>query len=363
MAGLLPLKGGRSVSWFKFNDKLCDDMKVRYAPGAVERGGTYAKLTVQESENTSRDGGMHFGVRRKPIVFALPCFYEEITRKEKENILRWLKPGARGKLVFDDREYCTYDAVVTGDIQIEEYPASTADGMRYSGIFTVGLTAYDPWAVLNERSAEAGDAYDRTGLIPEWRMPAEPNTESTDFMVYNPGDAECGLIIRIAGNIPDGGKVDFHNEATGQTCTVVGLTNELTTDAGMWVEIDSEKMTVTHVGAAQKKTDYGYHDDGYIVLAPGEAEKESLHVLYDTYGSVFCEEGFADDIVGKYIHVAGDWREVIHRTDDHTVETRWISVEDGEDDAIVAVLNRIVITKSEGVELSKLEIDYQPKVR
>lgn len=32
------------MSWFKFNGKHCeDDMKVRYAPMAAERGGFYAK--------------------------------------------------------------------------------------------------------------------------------------------------------------------------------------------------------------------------------------------------------------------------------------------------------------------------------
>lgn len=54
------------MSWFKFNGKHCeDDMNVRYAPGAEERGGFFAKLNIDSNEYTSRSGGVYYGTRKK----------------------------------------------------------------------------------------------------------------------------------------------------------------------------------------------------------------------------------------------------------------------------------------------------------
>lgn len=356
------------MAWFTFNGKHCeDDMKVRYAPAAVERGGFYAAAETQSADYTSRDGGMYYGTRKKPIEFALPCFYEEITHAERERITQWVAPGSRGKLVLDDRPYCYYDAVASDAARYEEYPVTTAEGVRYSGIFTPKFIAFDPAAKLMMKAYRDGDsrqAYEETGLIPENAMPPAPTVDSSSFLVYNPGTEKCGLIVRIAGNTGDG-NVTFKNETTGQKCVVMNLTDELTTDASMWVELDGEKHQTLWKGSAEGEIDYRYHDDGYISLVPAMPFEKEVPVSYEAgSGKVYCPDGkFDEAMVGTYIYLNEDWHEVLHVINSNEMEVLWQPNTSAAENAIIAALNRIRIEKSDGVKLSRLEIDYVPKVR
>ena len=80
----------------------------------------------------------------------LPCFYEELTKHERERVIRWLEHGQRGRLIFDDRPFCYYDVVTGAQMEIREYPVRSANGTTYSGIFTITFIAYDPSARLFE---------------------------------------------------------------------------------------------------------------------------------------------------------------------------------------------------------------------
>ena len=357
------------MSWFTFCGKHCeDDMKVRYAPTAAERGGFFAKLGIASTEYSSRDGGMYHGTTRKPLEFGLPCFYEEISRAEKERILRWLAPGKRGQLVFDDRPYCYYDVVIGAEMKIEEYPASTADGMRYSGIFNVVFIAYDPKARLFDKSIVFGDttgAYGETGLIPEDMMPKAPAVDAESFLLYNPGTENTGLVLKVAGDTGEEGYVSFVNESTGQTCTLMYLTDELTTNAGMWVEADGEKMEVRWAGAVTSEIDYRYHDDGYLMLEPADPIDKDIVVSYVAGdGAVTCTEAaFTEEMEGMYIFLHGDWRLITLVRNPMEMEVAWTADATSNENTVIAHLNKILVRKSEGVTLSKLEVDYQPKVR
>lgn len=357
------------MSWFKFNGKHCeDDMKVRYAPTAAERGGYFAKLSIDGDEYTSRSGGSYRGTRKKPLEFTLPCFYEEISRAEKEKILRWLAPGKRGQLVLDDRPYCYYDVVIGAEMSIDEYPVVTVNGTRYSGIFKLSMIAHDPHAKLFEKTIEFGDtsgAYDETGLIPEEMMPAAPTTDGSWFLAYNPGTERCGLTVRIAGDTGEDGSVVLYNEATGQTCTVKYLTKELTTDAGMWVEIDGAQMETRWQGAATSEIDYRHHDDGYLALVSGMPAVKDIVVSYvQGGGAVSSPDGrFDDEMTGQYIFLNGDWRLITLVRNPFEMEVAWTADATANENTVVATMNRITVTKTGGATLSKLEIDYQPKVR
>ena len=122
-------------------------------------------------------------------------------------------------------------------------------------------------------------------------------------------------------------------------------------------------MQTTCRGAAGSEVAYEYHDDGYISLEPGEPEKEAFEVIYAANGSVVSDSRFDESMVGKYIWIAGDWHEIIHVSNSDEAVTRWNPGEGGTGNAIVAMLNRITVVLDEGSELSKLEIEYQPKVR
>lgn len=268
--------------------------------------------------------------------------------------------------MLDDRPYCYYDAVVGAEMSIEEYPVTTQNGMKYSGIFTVTLIAFEPFGKLTEKTIAFGDtsgAYEETGLLPEDMMPAAPTPDAETFMVYNPGTEKCGLILKLGGET---GKktVTFTNEATAQKCTVTGLTDVLTTDSSMWVEVDGERMQTRYGGAATSEINYLYHDDGYITLVPAEPVKD-LAVAYEAgSGTVRSLDGsFEKDMEGKYIYVEGDWRKVSLVRDEWEMETIWRAAATGSESTTVAAVNRITITRETGATLSRIDIDYQPKVR
>ena len=121
-------------------------------------------------------------------------------------------------------------------MKIDEYPVTTPDGMKYSGVFTVNLIAHRPEAVLETVVADGGDVYERTGVLPAEYMPEAPKTNANEFLVYNPGDVKTGLTLKVAGK----GAATFTNMTTGQTCRVVGLTDEMTTNAAKWIEVNGD---------------------------------------------------------------------------------------------------------------------------
>lgn len=216
------------MSGFTFNGLHCErDLRVKYAPTADERAGFFAKFSVQNEDFDTKDGGIYYDTSLKVLEMDLPCFYEEITRAERERIIRWLERGRRGRLIFDDRPYCYYDVIPGLEMSIREYPVSTTDGTKYSGIFSIRFIAHDPCAYLLEKTADSDDGSglcDTTDVIPADRMPAPPKVDDNVFLVYNPGTRRCGLNLRVAGDSGEG-KINFHNETTNQSCTLLGLTD------------------------------------------------------------------------------------------------------------------------------------------
>lgn len=125
----------RDMVGFTFDGFHCElDMKVRYAPTESERAGHFAKWDIDSADFDSKDGGVYYRTRKKPLEFELPCFYEEITAGERERIVRWLDRERHGRLIFDDRPWCYYDVVPSAPPEIREYPVRVGDETRFSGI-------------------------------------------------------------------------------------------------------------------------------------------------------------------------------------------------------------------------------------
>lgn len=123
---------------------------MKYAPTEEERAGFFAKFSIQDKSFDTKDGGLYYNTTLKTLEMELPCFYEELTKHERERVIRWLEHGQRGRLVFDDRLFCYYDVVTGAQMEIREYPVRSANGTTYSGIFTITFIAYDPSARLFE---------------------------------------------------------------------------------------------------------------------------------------------------------------------------------------------------------------------
>ena len=123
-------------------------------------------------------------------------------------------------------------------------------------------------------------------------------------------------------------------------------------------------MQVFWKGDATSEIDYSYHDDGYISLEPAMPVVKEVPVTYSAgSGTVHSNGGFTSQMAGQYMQIGGDWRHITFVRSPDEAEIVWQPSEDGSEKAIIATLNRITVTKGEGVTLTKLEIDYHPKVR
>lgn len=219
------------MSGFTFNGKHSEqDMHIKYAPTEEERAGFFAKFNIQAMDFETKDGGLYYKTTLDTMEMKLPCFYEEITKSEREKIIRWLDHKQQGKLIFDDRPYCYYDAVVGAEMELQEFPVRTIYGTRYCGIFTITFVVHDPSGKLFYKTTDNiyGEQMDEeTDAISRSQMPLSPDPNGNSFLVYNPGTRDCGLILKVCGDTGKN-KITFLNETTGQKCVVLGLTTQLT---------------------------------------------------------------------------------------------------------------------------------------
>lgn len=186
-----------------------------------------------------------------------------------ESIYRWLYRGTRGKLVFDHKPYCWYDAVASKRIVITLYDHKNGNGNKlYAGTFTATFTSYEPFGRMLQTSY-SGEVDDRTlahtGLLPASMMPETPSLASRSFLLYNPGTEAANTIIRLAGDVGSG--LLTRNLTTGQRCKVIDLeANSLL--EGQVLELDSYRGQTRTVLGEHIETAFPFHDEGYITLAP-----------------------------------------------------------------------------------------------
>lgn len=135
----------------------------------------------------------------------MPCYYEDIDKKTMEQIVRWLDRRTSGRLVFDERPDVYYDVVPSARIEFEDYSYTKYGKTLHAGEFTIHFTAYDPFGKLTKKFLRTGEEMDySTNLISETQMPPAPSVTDTSFLVYNPGTERTGLILRVAGDAPNG---------------------------------------------------------------------------------------------------------------------------------------------------------------
>lgn len=84
------------------------------------------------------------------------------------------------------------------------------------------------------------------------------------FLLYNCGDERADPVIRIAGDVGTG--ISIYNNATGQTCTVIGITKALTSNVSKWLEIDSATGKVYLTDGTTPAMAFLYHDNGFVQL-------------------------------------------------------------------------------------------------
>lgn len=249
---------------FVYNGVHSGEYHVEYIPDASDRWFDGTDWNVYETEAEWKNGGYYYGSSAKVKTFELKCFYEEITIKQREDIRNWLHRDTCGALLFDDMPFVYWNVRPTKIVPGELYN----DSGRYSGTFTVTLTAYEPFGYLTRKSNEpynTDNANDYCDLIPTSEMPAAPTTSSMTFQVYNPGREECGLTIRLSGSVSN--PIEFLNETNETRCIISKLpANDLVLD----INGDSGVIQ-TYVSNNPDNAEYGYayHDRGVIKLEPG----------------------------------------------------------------------------------------------
>ena len=249
---------------FVYNGIHSSQFHVEYIPDESDRWFDGTDWEVYQSEVGWKNGGYYYGNAAKAKTFELKCFYEEITIKQREDIRNWLHRNTCGALLFDDMPFVYWNVRPTKIVPGNLYN----DSGRYSGTFTVTLTAYEPFGYLTRKSNEEwnqDNANDYCDLIPTSEMPAEPTTASRTFDVYNPGREECGLSIKLSGTVSN--PIEFLNSTNKTRCIIQSLpANDLILD------INGDTCVIqTYVSGQEANADYGYayHDRGIIKLDPG----------------------------------------------------------------------------------------------
>lgn len=344
---------------FTYNGKHCErDMFVRYIPKESEKGDLMGDYEVLDQDRSWYPGGYYYKAREKARTFSLPCFYEELTRKQREDIVKWLDRRSDGWLIFDERPWARYYVHPTKKVEFKDYSFGSAEERRYSGMFTITLTAYYPFAeligVTQETSVFGSDC--EVDLLPGAEMPSGDAKAATEFILYNPGTEKANTHITFVGSTGSG-DLTITNVTTGDVCVLKeGLT---ATSAAPYV-LESKTGRVTRGGVL----DFAFHDEGYIQLAPNRVLRESIAVSA-TSGSktLTSAHAFAPEFVGAYIYVGNGWRYLGVYTSEQSMDMNVNAAATGTERTKIATMNYFTIEKANDASITTLQIDFVPEVR
>lgn len=249
---------------FMYNGVNSESFHVEYVPDASDLWFAGTDWTVYDTDVAWHPGGYYYGNNPKPREFKLKCFFEEITLKEREDIRKWLHRDTCGQLKLMDYPFVYWNVrptkLITGEIYL--------DSGRYSGLFDLTMTAYEPFGYLTRKSNEPTDddnANDYCDLIATSEMPAAPTKAGRTFNIYNPGREACGLRIMVSGTVSN--PLEFLNTTNKTRCILTSLPA-----SNLTLDIDSDTGMVRTYASGQEANaewGFGYHDRGFIRLEPG----------------------------------------------------------------------------------------------
>lgn len=363
------------MAGFSYRGKNIGDFgEIYYIPDESERGAYALPYKVEEEEINGHDGAYYAGYHVQPREWNLRCYYDGITAKAREEILRWFGRGTWGQLIFDDRDYVYYDVRPNGRITMQDHLVNTCRGQLYEGIMTIPMKAYCPYGKLTaasriDMSASVGYAVvgtaivgednlpitDETLVLPHSMMPANVFTSGdATYLIYNPGTELTPLNIKIAGSCTNGLITNLSN---GQNCAIKNMTAAATTDVGKYVEIDAETGRVTLSGVIN----FEMHDYGYIWLQPCLPFAKDVTITYATGSTTIASPGiFTYDMVGQYVYLHGTWHKIASLTSIYNMTLTAAMDATGAEITNIVPMNELRFT---GFTLSGLEWSYIPRVR
>lgn len=354
--------GGRNIGSFG---------EVYYIPDASERGEYALPFKVDEEEIDGHDGAYYYGCHVEPRTFNLRCYYEGLTRRNKEEILQYFNRFTYAQLIFDDRPYAYYLARPYARVTMEDYRIVTSwNGETYYGLLTIPLRAYSPYghllaASMINMAGRVGTALVGTAIVGDATLPADGETlilseqmmpsnlfttSGGTYLVYNPGTERTPLNIKLAGTATSGLITNLRN---GQNCAVKNLASS----GSAYLEIDSETGRVLY----NNTLSFEKHDYGYIWLEPCTPYARDINVLYTANSRTIVSQGaFTMIMASQYIYLNGSWRKIASVTDANTATLASNMSAGGTETTNVVTMNELQFT---GFNLTSVELSYSPRVR
>ena len=191
-----------------------------------------------------------------------------------------------------------------------------------------------------------------------------PNTVITggldatkSFFLYNHGDELADVSIRIAGDVGTG--VYIHNSNTQQTSVIIGLTKDVSGNAGMWLEINSATGNVYLTNGTAYSSGFIYHDRGFIQLEGSAPISRDIPITYE--GNLVSSNGaFRSYMEGQYIYIDGHWRKINAFLSHDQILIGYVYGEFGSSISTIAIMNYITVTPLTTMDLTRLEFVYYP---
>ena len=177
--------------------------------------------------------------------------------------------------------------------------------------------------------------------------------------MYNPGTEAAHTVVRIAGDVGDG--MLIRNLTTGQRCKIIDLeANSLL--EGQVLELDSYRGQARTVLGDHVETAFPFHDEGYITLAPCTPFIRDLQVNYTSGSNIITSDGgFMPHMVGQFVYLGG-WKRIRLVSNANRAVISESMPDTGSADTPVVTMNEIEIS-GDGLDLTRFEIDYIPRVR
>lgn len=344
---------------FTYNGIHSESLGVYYVPDATGRGDLFTDYSTIDSERSWFDGGNYFKTRVKTKVFKLDCFYDRIDYATREKMIRWLDRRTSGTLVLDERPYAEYFVRPTATPEPKDY----VQGDTYSGTFTLTLSAYNPFAklvCLDIESDTTGKAVLETGIISQEKMPAKVTASSVDFYIYNPGTELGHSYVKFSGSTGSS-DLTIRNSTTND---VFVLKHGLSTSDNEYYEAYSKTGRVTKTDQTGTHVDFAYHDLGYITFAPNMPLVRNAIVHTTKQSRTITSDGlFTNDMVGKYIHLDGEWKYIGAVTDSNTATVNTENETTGDVSTDISTINYLTISKANDAVINTIEVVCIPEVR
>lgn len=171
---------------FTYNGVHCETMGCTYIPDASARWFASPDIDRGKEDVSWRDGSYYYYTRRKARTFTVNCYFENITRRGRERIRRWLDEKGSGWLIFDERPDVKYfvrpSKTNTGKIYMQ------SDGIErnpwYNGTFTITFEASDPIGYLTRLTDDDlldNEQLHTCNIVRTDMMPAAPLASDSNF--------------------------------------------------------------------------------------------------------------------------------------------------------------------------------------